>query len=152
MERALQQTIDDLEIRRVLARYSHGVDRRDRDLIISVYWPEAVDHHGSFKGHGPEFADWVLKQLARERCTVHALAHSLIEFRGEQADVETYFSAHHIRETPEGDFDYHFNGRYIDLFEKRDGVWKILRREVASDFNSARKVNGGEAIRAMSGG
>jgi len=35
----------------------------------------------------------------------------------------------------EGNHDFFCGGRYIDLFEKRDGQWKILRRKITNEWN-----------------
>src|SRR5690606_8703026 len=45
-EGALQAALDREAIHTVLMRYCRGVDRLDRDLIASVYHPDAYDHHG----------------------------------------------------------------------------------------------------------
>jgi hypothetical protein len=51
--------LDFIEIQQVLARYSRGIDRMDRDLILSVYWEDAYDSHAVCEGLPTEFADWV---------------------------------------------------------------------------------------------
>ena len=48
------------QIEAALARVARGVDRLDRELMISGYHPEAMDYHGSFEGSPTEFADWVI--------------------------------------------------------------------------------------------
>ncbi len=49
---------------------------------------------------------------------------------------ECYFLAHHRRtkKSAEGEEDWFLKGRYLDRFEKRDGVWKIAHRRGLHDF------------------
>src|SRR5687768_7203639 len=49
------------EIHDTLMRYCRGVDRLDRDLILSAYHPGARDNHGSFDGPVEDFVDWVFE-------------------------------------------------------------------------------------------
>ena len=60
--RALQ---DRQEIHNCIIRYSRGVDRLDRELLLSVYHPDAIDDHGMFVGGPEEFADWALAMHSR---------------------------------------------------------------------------------------
>jgi hypothetical protein len=41
----LQTLLDRQAIHDVLMRYSRGLDRHDRKVLESVYWPDAVDDH-----------------------------------------------------------------------------------------------------------
>jgi hypothetical protein len=142
MDEALQRAADDIEIRRILARYCRGVDRLDRELIVSCYWPDAVDSHVSFVGPPGEFADWVIHGLTTNYLgTAHVLGQTLIQLDGESADVETYFTAHHLEDAAQGVTDAVYQGRYLDKFEKRRGVWKILTREVITDFRWTQAID-----------
>jgi hypothetical protein len=40
--------------------YSRGIDRLDRELLMSVYHEDAIDDHGVFVGNREEFADWAI--------------------------------------------------------------------------------------------
>ena len=53
----LQYLLDRQAIADVLVTYSRAIDRLDRDLLISVYHPDAIDDHGVFIGTREEFAD-----------------------------------------------------------------------------------------------
>ena len=37
---------DRFDIQQCLLRYTRGVDRHDRELMLSAYWPDAFDEHG----------------------------------------------------------------------------------------------------------
>src|SRR4029453_2913681 len=94
-------TLDDLvaqqEIRDVLARYTRGIDRMDRELVLSCYHPGAYDDHGEFQGTVEEFADWVERVLSYFERTMHFLAQQLVEGEGDRAHSETYCVAYHRR-------------------------------------------------------
>src|SRR5215813_10484109 len=56
--RSVRELLDRQAILDCIHRYCRGVDRFDRDMVLSVYHPDAIDHHGAFVG-GPEaFVDW----------------------------------------------------------------------------------------------
>jgi hypothetical protein len=134
MTNEMQEAIDRMQILQLQAAYARGVDRVDRDLLRSVYWPEATDDHGQFNGAGHDFADGLAERLPRTYAsTTHMLGqtyfHSLDDKR---ATTETNFYACHAPAN-RAEAGFTFNGRYLDLLEKRQGVWKILRREVVFD-------------------
>ena len=45
-------------IRDCLFRYSRAIDRCDMELLKTVYWPGAIDHHTGFEGTAEEFIAW----------------------------------------------------------------------------------------------
>jgi hypothetical protein len=126
--------LDFIEIQQVLARYSRGIDRMDRELILSVYWEDAYDSHAVCEGNPTEFADWIGANMTRYRASNHMLGQSLIKLDGDQADTETYFAAFHHEPRDDEDTMVLVGGRYHDLFERRRGEWRILRREVLIDW------------------
>jgi hypothetical protein len=140
METANTKALDHAEIKQVLARYCRGIDRLDRELIAGVYWDDAYDSHVSFEGRADDFVEWVLGILAKERCTAHILGQSLIDLDGDVAMVETYFNAHHVRDTADGAQLTVSVGRYIDRFERRYDEWRIARREVVLDFRHEHRM------------
>jgi hypothetical protein len=123
-------------IRDCLLHYCRAIDRCDAELLRKLYWPEAHDDHGIWSGSAAEYVDWVIP-LVQERfkVTQHLLGNQLIELEGQQARVETYFQAfHEFREPVEAPSNVLLGGRYLDLLEKRQGQWRILRRRVVFDW------------------
>jgi hypothetical protein len=57
----LRYLIDRQAILDCLTRYCRGVDRFDRDLLLSAYHPDATDNHGVFIGSPVQFAAWGLR-------------------------------------------------------------------------------------------
>jgi ketosteroid isomerase-like protein len=134
LERKLQALVDKDEIRDVMYRYCHAVDRCDRELLRSCYWPDARDHHGFFVGNAHAFVDYVIPVLERALSTTHQLGNVLIEVDGDRASAESYVHVTHRLARADGTLvDNKSNCRYVDSFERRGGEWKILFRGAVMD-------------------
>ena len=131
----LRALADELAIRRLLAIYCRAIDRRDAELLRSVYWPDATDNHGIFNGNAMQFVDFILPMLSSMRSTTHSISNILIDLRGDIACVETYVQAYHDAPGPEGRVDIVVGGRYLDRMERRDGQWRIAHRQFVMDWN-----------------
>lgn len=149
----LQAILDKDAIRDVLMRYARGIDRGDFELVRSAFHPDAVEVHGDFEGPSHQWID----QLGEGRpgAKQHSLGHSLIDLAGDAADVETYVTAVRMQGPEDGGPRYVLlHGRYLDRFERRDGVWRIARRtavlDVTWETTSAREWSGAAAF--VSGG
>ncbi|QGZ93769.1 nuclear transport factor 2 family protein [Terricaulis silvestris] len=135
---ALQQLLDKEAIRECLMRYSRGMDRRDRAILATAYWPEAIDNHLSFSGPVSDFFDFSLALTADMR-THHMLGNILVEFASPSAaHAETYYIAAHERTVVTGREDFIIHGRYLDRFEKRGEEWRIIERTLTCDMYSMR--------------
>jgi SnoaL-like domain len=124
-------------IRHCLMRYCRGIDRCDPELIRSVYWPDAVDHHLEFTGSPEEFIDYCipLMQQGMDQ-TMHTLGNILISIDGKTAEVESYFQAFHRIKGSEtaAAYDLIVAGRYLDVFAAREDEWRISNRLVVVDW------------------
>lgn len=138
----LQRLLDERAIYRVLINYCRGVDRLDEELLRSVYHPDSFDNHGdTFQGNSHDFARLMMERMARVSRSLHMITNVTIELDGDRAWVESYFLAFH-REDADNEHalmnpantDLFAAGRYIDKFEKREGEWRILRRDVLRDI------------------
>ena len=121
-------------IKRVILQYSRAVDRYDFDALAACYWPEGTDDHGSFKGSAAEFVEWNKGALGRFDMTNHFLGNMLVEvdLDADRAKAETYAVAYHRFTDAEGQLTDMIAGlRYVDVFERRGGDWKILERVIA---------------------
>lgn len=133
----LDEVIAHTEIRQVLASYCRGVDRRDAELLRSIYHPDATDDHTMFVGPGVEFADFIVGSLDGVETTgQHQITTSYIEVDGDVARVESYYLSFHPLAVAGEDREKLLwtGGRYLDRFEKRDGRWKIADRVVTVDW------------------
>jgi hypothetical protein len=142
MDDEVRRLLDERAIRRRLLEYCRGVDRLDRELVASVYHPDGTDDHGSFKGLGSDFADYVVQRLG-DGCdtTTHLVGDSIIDFAGaDTAHVETPVIAYQRRSDARGPFLETFGGRYVDRFQRRDGEWKIAHRMAVHDWDKVERV------------
>jgi SnoaL-like domain len=153
MDAELQEIIDTHKIRKVLNRYSRGIDRVDIDLVMSIYHDDAMDYHGSIDGPAADFARVAMKSQKKEICTSHMIGQSDIVFDGSKAFVETYFFGTHLREKlpnlDDGPYLLFMSGRYIDRFENRTDEWLIAERRVLQDWVHVEKFNGAGIDLAM---
>jgi ketosteroid isomerase-like protein len=133
LERQLRELIDRQAIHDVILRYCRGVDRLDRELVLSAYHPDAIDDHGIFVG-GPEaFADYFSAfHGSQQTATQHIITNHTCELDGDTAHCETYwlFAAMN-REGPALSLG---GGRYIDRMERRGGRWAIAQRKCLYDW------------------
>jgi len=140
-----------LEIRDVLSRYCRGIDRRDKDLLVSAYWPDAVDR----RSYGPpdagpgEFADRVIDGFGDlPAYSQHHVTNVFIDLDLDAgvAHVESYNLVVHpvgpqttlVLAPAAGDDAIHLRvmgGRALDRFECRDGEWRIARRVMLVDWS-----------------
>lgn len=133
IETKLTYLSDRQEIEDVIARYTRGVDRLDRDAVISVYHEDACDDHSCFVGSREEFFEWV-EGMHRQHhhATMHMTGNITAEIDGTTAHVETYYLFAGINKvgTP---FTF-VGGRYLDRMEKREGRWAIVQRKCLTDW------------------
>lgn len=161
LDAKLRELIDRQEIEQVLKLYCRAIDRCDIELLKSIYHPDGTDDHGSFSGNAHEFAEFIIPAL-REGILdgMHTVTHCTIDVDGDFATSESYYWAYQIAHggeeaviayfgedyaarckadgTIDLKHDYYCGGRYIDLFERRNGEWKILRRKITNEWNDIR--------------
>ena len=134
---------DRYQIEQVLRRYCRGVDRADADLIASAYHNNSSDDHGSFKGSGQAFAQYLVAATQQSwQASQHLLHQTNIEFDDDRAWVETYFTAHHRLLDDKGETVLEtFGGRYVDRFEKHNSRWAISHRSVVYDWSQVQSID-----------
>ena len=129
----VQELLDREAIRDCLMRYARGVDRFDRELILSAFHPDFVDEHGKFVGTREEFADWALDQHSKTHLsTQHFLMNHRCDLADDTAHTETYFMF--VGMNRKGKPLQLNGGRYVDRLERRDGIWAIAYRELLRDW------------------
>jgi len=150
----LQRITDRFEIQDCLAIYATAVDRGDWDRVRSTYHPDAIDQHGDYRGGIDGLIDWLDKRFAGVDNSMHFLGNCLIEFASaDLAFVETYFASRRLRPptaaeqaslAPGDMLCREAWGRYLDHFERRDGAWKVARREVVLETAYTSVALGGQ--------
>jgi len=134
---SVTKLLDKQAIYEVVLRYCRGVDRLDIELVRSAYHPGAVDHHVGFEGNIDEYAAWLERVLAKLDGTMHLVGNHYVEFvDDDRAISETYVIATHWG-TPSDDGLINFTGggRYVDVMERRNGVWAIAERWAVQEWS-----------------
>jgi ketosteroid isomerase-like protein len=125
---------DRADIHACLLRYTRGVDRHDRELMLSAYWPDAFDEHGVAEGVAADFVDWAIGWHGDYQTKHHhAITNHSVELDDDTAHGETYYIF--WGENKEGPPQLSF-GRYVDRFEKRDGAWRIAHRVCVNELTT----------------
>lgn len=141
MDARLARLLDQQDIERVIHRYCRGIDRRDLALVRSCYHDDATDQHGSFFGSADEYVAWVDGLLARYQFTTHSLHQITVEFAEAPdplprvAAVETYGVSVHRGDPARPHQNLATAFRYLDRFERRQGVWKIASRVAIGEWS-----------------
>jgi hypothetical protein len=131
----------------VLVRYTRGVDRHDKDLVRSAFWPDARINLGRPMGR-EEYVDDEERVLATYAVHQHHITEQNVEIDGAGAHVESYVlyiavprdrAADSVGPATPGraltsEKTEIGSGRYIERWEKRNGEWKILVREYVHDL------------------
>ena len=132
----LQILLDRQAIGDVLISYCRAVDRADLDLLRSCYHPDATeDHGGTFAGSASDYIDGLAPILPRGGTMTHTTTNLLIELDGDRARVESHILAFARLKKDGEKFDTLSLARAVDLFEKRDGRWKIAARHMVWEWN-----------------
>jgi hypothetical protein len=130
---AVRELQDRQAIHDCLMTYSRGIDRLDRELLLSIYHPDAVDDHGVFVGSPTEFVDWAIGMHTSTHLShQHCIFNYTIVLEGDVAHTEAYYMFVGLNRT--GKPLSMSGGRYLDRFEKRDGRWAIAARVAVRDW------------------
>ncbi len=132
---ALQEMVDEFQLRKLVHAYCRAVDRGDFAQLKKLYHHDAVDAHGEFSAGT---ADDFVNQLAAARPYIRSMQHNIttvnFAISGRVAEGEIYTIAIHTLVGSGRDLDVVVGGRYLDKYEKRDGVWKIIERTIVTDW------------------
>ncbi len=136
----LQELLDKQSITERLLDYARGVDRIDRELMLSVFHEGAyLDYGAMFVGTGEEFADFIGVVHPAMEAHSHHLSNIYITIDGDRAGSETYVLARLRSKDPEGTLnDTVSSGRYIDQWLRQGGKWRIVHRNYLHCMDSTR--------------
>ena len=145
------------QIQDLLYRWCRAVDRLDARGMLEVFWPGAIDSHGPYIGPVEGLVDWILARHRPIGVSSHFIGNLLIEFVHEDlALVESYvrtiqqYPPHAKQQLsqltggaagrPDAAVDMFTSSRYIDQVERRQGQWRIARRDLAQDWKQIVEV------------
>jgi hypothetical protein len=92
-EKRLQILLDKQEIYKLMCRYCRGCDRLDKGLVLSCFWPGAIDIHIGkggkiYTGKAEEFFEGEWEGFKEFTTSQPYLCNHLCEVDGEQALAE----------------------------------------------------------------
>ncbi len=126
LEATVRELADRQAITDCLLRYCRGVDRLDRELMLSAYHEDAIDDHGIVVLGAADFVDWALDYHRTHNLEHHhGISNTVIDLDGDVAHAETYYTFFAINPQPPNSLAV---GRYIDRLERRKGRWAIAQR------------------------
>jgi len=135
LETLVREMKDRQEIYDCIMRYCRGIDRLDRDVLLSAYHPDAADDHGTFVGPVDKFADYVFNlHTTHQHRTQHHITNHRCEIDGGEAHTESYYMFRSLNKAPP--LYTMATGRYLDRLEKRDGTWGIVDRICVVDIRN----------------
>lgn len=133
----LEILLTERAIERVILAYARAVDGLDFARLRDCFHPDARIHYGEiFSGDRDEALAWLENSLTRLQSTLHDFGAPSIELDLERgrAKCETYSTnSARFPADEQGRVLLNLTGtRYFDVFERRDGEWRILERRNAS--------------------
>ncbi|GLK44111.1 MULTISPECIES: nuclear transport factor 2 family protein [Novosphingobium] len=138
----VRQLADKQAITEQLYRYCRSVDRLDTALGHAVFHEDATVDYGErgFKGSGHAAIDWICAAHAGLLAHSHQVTNVLIEVDGDRAGSEAYVTATLRMERDGRLVQMEVWSRYCDRWSRRDGVWRIDRRDTVTDYDCVRDV------------
>lgn len=147
----LQVLLDKQEIRELALRYCRGVDRKDPDLLRTLYTADGIDNHGTiYRGDAEGYVRFLEESFAFIEIGAHYVCNHLIELDPDHPDHaygEVYALGYHLLPGPHGhQTDSLVGVRYLDHYRRDEGAWKFARRDVIFDLDRSRAVPAQEAL------
>ena len=136
----VRRGLDQLAIQRVINDYGRGVDESDWDRVRNCFHPEATIEYGE---RGRRALDDTIEWLKAVSPALFRLSHyfgvPIVDFEGdgERARCETWcLNVVQYPRGPAGEEKQDAMGLlYRDVFECRDGDWRILERRNVTEWS-----------------
>lgn len=131
---AIDAALSKLAIKDLCFAYARGADRGDEALMASVFHEDSMVITGVCNANGAEFAKQIVASVtANLDYCFHSVANMWIEVNGDHGVGEHYV----VAQVTAGGNDMMTGGRYVDSYERRDGVWKIKTRTFVCDWTTS---------------
>ena len=145
-DKAIDEMLAKQEITEVIFKYCRCMDRCDAELGKEVFHPDARVDYGEqmYQGSGYGFVESSLAaHTGMFMSHSHQHGNILIKVDGNRAYSETYGHVTLRRRDENGQLIDNRNfGRYLDIWEKRDGRWKIAERRYLNDYDDTGPATG----------
>lgn len=122
-----------------MSRYIQAVDRCDLELLKSVFHADGVVDFGVFAGNAWAFCEQNIPFI-KENLVMgwHRFTNVDLQLDGARARAESYMLGNAAIRLPDGSLvNCPDNMRYLDIWEKRDGIWRIYSRDLVLDWNAS---------------
>ena len=120
----------------IYARYAYGVDSADMELVRTVFDPGCEIVGTMESGTLDDYLEGIELGVLMYDATMHFRGNQYIELDGDRAFVETWVVGYHM-EAPASPLKHLKLGlRYKDDVVRRDGEWKIVRREAVRRWHT----------------
>lgn len=130
MTDALQRLVDESEIRRIRRLWAFARDQGDWETVASLFHPGAAVSISWYNGPAEGFvaaSRKIFGQARPETRSKHWFGNDRLTLNGNRATLETDVEVRG-RDLIDGKlFDFRYEGRFFDRFEKRGGAWKIAQ-------------------------
>lgn len=133
----LDKLIAEREIRNALFRYCRGIDRKDWALFRSAYHDDAHDDHGVYRGDPDGLVSWLKVRHENIAQSMHFIGNCWIDLDADKASGEVYcIVIQRSGDTKDGAAGSRttIGCRYLDRYERRDGIWRIANRLVVYEW------------------
>lgn len=136
LQAAMADLVEKQSILELVQSYSRAVDRRDFQLLESLYTEDGIDDHaGLYCGPAQAFVAWLAQALEDVDATTHQIHQVDVALDGQRAEGEVYLTAYNRLRNERGGLDELTQGlRYLDHYRKDAGRWRFERRTVVCDW------------------
>lgn len=141
MNEKLEAYIAKQDIYELSCRYMRGLDRLDSGLLQELFWEDGWCEYGFYDAEPAAFIEFAVSALQEHSANQHMIGNVLVELDGDEAFGEVYFRAYHKIATESGFEDVIIAGRYLDRYERRQGVWKFAYRSELVDWSRSEPTN-----------
>jgi len=127
----LQSTLDKAEIIEVMTISLNCRDSGDWDRLVRCFHPDARLTTSWFDGTVREFAAQSRRMMEGHHpndTQRHVMSNPVVTLKGNRAVCEFYLLLHQGRTMDGYEFDFQTWSVALNLFEKYEGAWRIMRR------------------------
>ena len=124
---------DTFQINKLITGWIHR-DLGEWDQLRGLFHPDGTIEVTWFDGKFSDFVEGSIRMGGSKIKTKHLIGTPVITFQGDRAFVET--NAVIVGQNLELGLGCETHNRFIDTAEKRDGVWKLVKRQSVYDMGS----------------
>ncbi|MEV0064179.1 nuclear transport factor 2 family protein [Nocardia sp. NPDC050718] len=130
LETKIQWAIDLEEIKMLMAKYCHGIDKKELETFLSIWSADADYLLPRGEGHGIEGIRRLVEKVWQQvpQCH-HHITNPVVDIAGDAATARA--DVFYFRLTADGTHQL-LSGGYDFAFTRSDGEWKIRKLEFAA--------------------